>query len=305
MKTARRTNEAGGRPAPMSDREVLGARVFAVMRTLIRLRYFSFEVEGAEHIPREGPVIFAQNHAGWFALDAFFVALAVSEVLGIRRAPVFAVQDSALAAPLLGPFFQRLGAVPASWLHRPERLPPQIDSYGICPEGVRGNCKPFWQAYRMREWHSAFVRIAIARNAPVVPVAVFGGEECLPVVWTVRALKPLVGSIVGCPLVPVPLPARWKVVFHEPVHVAAHGDGAPAGPLFCADVARRIRSTVQHTLDRDAPSRPLARLSSFVAAVTGQRRAANEKPRRSPGGAFHASSRRDLTRRGRPSRSSS
>jgi 1-acyl-sn-glycerol-3-phosphate acyltransferase len=69
----------------------------------------------------------------------------------------------------------------------------------------------------MREWNRGFVRLAMALEAPIVPVAVFGGEECFPVAWTVKLLEPLIGSVVGLPLAPVPLPARWKVVFHEPV----------------------------------------------------------------------------------------
>jgi 1-acyl-sn-glycerol-3-phosphate acyltransferase len=149
----------------------------------------------------------------------------------------------------------------------PERLPAEIESYGICPEGVRGNCKPFWEAYRMREWSRTFVKLALVRNASIVPVAVFGGEECLPVAWTVKALKPLIGSIIGLPLVPVPLPARWKVVFHEPVHVSWPGKPLRADRQYCADVARRVQDVVQQTLDRDAHRHPLARLSSFVSRM--------------------------------------
>lgn len=242
-----------------ADREVLLRRVFTVLRALVRSRYFSFEVQGLEHLPCEGPVVYAQNHAGWFALDAFFVALAVSEARGLRRTPHFVALDSLLALPLLGKVLRRLGAVPASSVRHPEQLPPEVESYGICPEGVEGNCKPFWEAYRMRRWAGGFVRLASARHAPVVPVAVFGGEECLPVAWTVRFLEPLIGSIVGLPLSPVPLPARWKVVFHEPVHVP---DRVLTDPSVCSEIAQRIQDTVQDTLDRHS-SRKAPRLVSI------------------------------------------
>jgi 1-acyl-sn-glycerol-3-phosphate acyltransferase len=250
------------------EREVLLRRVFSVMRTLIRSGYFSFEVEGLEHVPREGPVVYAQNHAGWFALDAFFVALAVSEARGLGRAPHFVALDSVLATPLLGKMLRRLGAVPATSLRHPEQLPAEVESYGICPEGVQGNCKPFWEAYRMRRWARGFVRLASARHAPVVPVAVFGGEECLPVAWTVRFLEPLIGSIVGLPLSLVPLPARWKIVFHEPVHVP---DSALTDLSFCNEMARRIQDTVQDTLDRHASHNALGLVSSAVAALRPRR----------------------------------
>ena len=250
------------------------------MRALIRLRYFSFEVEGLEHVPPDGRAVFVQNHSGWFALDAFFLALAVAERAGPWRTPHFATADAALAAPLLGPALRRIGAVPVSWLRRPERLPPEIRSCGIFPEGVAGNCKPFWQAYRMREWKRGFVRVAQALDAPIVPAAVLGGEECLPVAWTLRLLEPLVGSIVGLPLSWVPLPTRWKIVFHPAVRVRSRD---PLDPAACGDLAQRLRATVQRTLDRNAGRYPLARLSSAVASLSDHAggRAAPQTPGRS------------------------
>ena len=250
-----------------ADREALVRQVASAIRTMVRLKYFTFEIEGAEHLPRQGPVVYAQNHAGWFALDTIILGHAVGETLGLSRAPYFAAHDSALAAPVIGPFLRRLGGLPASWFRNPERLPPDIESYGICPEGVRGNCKPFWEAYRMREWSRTFVKLALVRKATIVPVAVLGGEECLPVAWTVTALQPVIGSIVGLPLVPVPLPARWKVVFHEPVHVTSDGNPLRPDRQYLTDVTRRVQATVQETLDREIHGRRLAQLSSFVSRM--------------------------------------
>lgn len=265
------------RSAPHIDRDLLVHRIIPVARALIQLGYFSFDVEGLEHVPREGPVVFAQNHAGWFALDAFFVTLAVAQGHGLRRAPYFATHDAALAAPVLGPFLRRFGALPASWFRRPEKLPPEVESIGICPEGVQGNTKPFWQAYRMKDWNRGFVRVAIARDAPIVPVAVLGSEECLPVAWTVRALEPLVGSIFGAPLTPIPLPSRWRVVFHPPVHVAAHGREAIADAAFCTSVARHVQGIVQRTLDERSAGYPLGRLSAWFAEQRARRAAAEDR----------------------------
>ena len=255
-----------GRPSS-AEREALVLQVGSAIKVLLRLKYFTFEVEGTEHLPREGPVVYAQNHAGWFALDTFVLGHAVGETLGVSRTPYFAAHESALAAPVVGPFLQRLGGLPASWFRNPERLPPEIESYGICPEGVRGNCKPFWEAYRMREWSRTFVKLALVRNATIIPVAIFGGEECLPVAWTVKVLEPLIGSIVGLPVVPVPLPARWKVVFHEPVRLAAQPNPSRPDRQYCTDVARRVQGIVQETLDWEAHSHPLAQLSSFVSQL--------------------------------------
>src|SRR5512142_1673778 len=68
------------------------------------------------------------------------------------------------------------------------------------------------------------------------------------------------------PLSPVPLPTRWKLVFHEPIELGASREAA-TDPSYCTEVARHVQRTVQRTLDEEASRRPLGRLSSLVAAA--------------------------------------
>jgi 1-acyl-sn-glycerol-3-phosphate acyltransferase len=275
--------------APAIDDALWEERLVPLVQGLVRAGYFSFTVEGAQHVPRDGRAVYAQNHAGWFPLDAFFVGLGVRQAVGPCRTPFFATAEAALAIPVLGTFLRRVGAVPASWFRRPERLPPRIGSCAFFPEGVDGNTKPFWQAYRMRPWKRGFVRVAAALDVPIVPVAVLGGEECLPVAWTVRLLEPLVGSAFGLPLALVPLPARWRVVFHPPVRVGADRRLLADGDRATA-IARDVEGTVQATLDRLGARYPLAHVSSWFAARRPSRSAQHERrgsarvaPRVTPG----------------------
>ena len=253
------------------DRDLWLRRLFPLLRTLMRARYFSLEVQGLGEVPREGRVVFAPNHAGWFALDAAILGLAVTDGLGAERLPWFAAADAAFETPLLGAFFERLGALPASWFRRPERLPPEIDSCAVFPEGVRGNTKPFWEAYRMREWSRGFVRVAAARNAVIVPTVILGGEECMPVAWTVKLFEPLVGSVFGLPLSLVPLPTRWKVIFLPPVRLEVRGRKALKDAAYCGEIARTVQRSVQAVIDREAGRYPLARLSAGVATLQAMR----------------------------------
>ena len=252
--------------APLIDDALWEARLVPLVERLIRAGYFSFTVEGAEHVPRDGRAVYAQNHAGWFPLDAFFVGLGVRRAIGPCRTPYFATTEAALAIPVLGDFLRRVGAVPASWFRRPERLPFRIRACAFFPEGVPGNTKPFWEAYRMRPWNRGFVRVAAALDVPIVPAAVLGGEECLPVAWTVKLLEPLVGSRFGLPLAPIPLPARWRVVFHAPVRLGDDRRRVLVDGGRSTEVARAIQETVQETLDRYSDRYPLAQVSSWVAA---------------------------------------
>jgi 1-acyl-sn-glycerol-3-phosphate acyltransferase len=260
------TEAAPWEGVPGIDDALWEQRLVPFVEALVRTGYFSFDVEGAEHVPRDGRAVFAANHAGWFPLDAFFVGLAIRRAIGPCRTPYFAAAEAALALPVVGPFIRRVGAVPSTWFRRPERLPRRLRACGFFPEGVPGNTKPFWEAYRMRPWRRGFVRVAAALGVTVVPVAVLGAEECLPVAWTVRLLQPLVGSEFGLPLSLLPLPARWRVVFHPPVPIedprAVLADGERS-----TEIAARVRATVAETLTRRAARSPLVQLSSLVMAA--------------------------------------
>ncbi len=260
------TPRAPAGAAPVIDDALWEERLAPAVERLVRSRYFSFDVEGAEHVPEDGRAVFAANHAGWFPLDALFVGLAIRRAVGPCRTPFFATAEAALAIPALGSLLRRAGAVPAGWFRRPERLPARIHSCAIFPEGVPGNTKPFWEAYRMRPWSRGFVRVAAALDLPVVPVAVVGGEECLPVAWTVRLLEPLVGTAFGLPLAPVPLPSRWRVVFHAPIRLPGDVRALLARGELSARVALGVEATVQRTLERATRRSPLAHVSAWVAA---------------------------------------
>ncbi|HET8540460.1 MAG TPA: 1-acyl-sn-glycerol-3-phosphate acyltransferase [Anaeromyxobacter sp.] len=256
--------------APAIDDALWEETLVPLVERLVRAGYFSFAIEGAEHVPLDGRAVYAQNHAGWFPLDALFLGLAVRRAAGRCRTPFFATAEAALAIPGLGPLLRRAGALPAGWFRRPERLPREVRSCAIFPEGVPGNTKPFWEAYRMRPWSRGFVRVAAALGLPIVPVAVLGGEECLPVAWTVRLLEPLVGSAFGLPLAPVPLPSRWRVVFHRPVRLRGDARALLADGRRSAATARAVERTVQGTLERRGRRYPLAHVSSWVASRRGR-----------------------------------
>ena len=67
---------AGATPeAATIDDALWEAKLVPAVERVIRAGYFSFAVEGGEHVPRDGRAVYAGNHAGWFPLDAFFVGL--------------------------------------------------------------------------------------------------------------------------------------------------------------------------------------------------------------------------------------
>lgn len=255
---------------PRRDTRLLTNNVFPVLRSLIKARYFSLNVEGAHHVPRSGAVIYVGNHAGWFTLDTLLGALALADHVGVDRLPWGAVQDQLLQTPTIGRFFEGIGGFPASWLKTPLSLPREMEVFSIYPEGTEGNCKSFMHAYQMRPWHSSFVRVAAALNATIVPVAIVGGEECLPVLSTIRWVKPHLGTILPLPMSLVPLPTSWKFIFHEPIRVGRGDLASPNGSAESRERVREfaseVRERVQRTIDEQTADRPFVRFSKAVSA---------------------------------------
>jgi 1-acyl-sn-glycerol-3-phosphate acyltransferase len=238
--------------------------VFPLMERTFTSNYFSFETRGFE----SGPVIFAANHSGWFPLDGLFFCYAAATALGPEYLPHGVAHDVLLKVPVLGDFFNRLGAVPASWFRDPENIPEAL-SMAVFPEGSEGNFKPFWSAYRTREWKRGFVRYALARRAAILPVAILGGEESLPVLAKISFLKPLIKTDVPLPLSLVPFPSSWKVIVHPPILVDAYGPEAVNDSALCRKLAEQAQSAVQETIRREKEGSLLWRLSKAFPSLRG------------------------------------
>lgn len=248
----------------MRDFSIWSDKVFPVLRKLHRWGYLKIEVEGLEKVPQHRPFVMVANHGGWWALDGLIIPLVLSERISPSAFPYGIVEDILWRLPVIGRALKRMGSVPRSVARDPEKIPGFVQNIGIFPEGSEGNCKPFWQAYQMQPWKTGFARLAHARKACVLPIAVIGLEECLPVLWKVRVLERLLGTVVPIPLWPVPMPARCKIIFGDPIDVGEFAPGPEQDPDFYGRVARNCQKELQAVIDREAANRPLARLARRV-----------------------------------------
>ncbi|WP_435745853.1 lysophospholipid acyltransferase family protein [Nocardioides sp. SYSU DS0663] len=135
-----------------------------VFRALLRQRY-DMEVSGHEHVPAEGPVIFAANHLG----------LADGPLLAIfAPRPVHALTKIEMFTGPLGRFLLASGQIPLDRF-RPDpravrtclRVLRDGAAIGIFPEGRRGDGE-------LRRFHRGAAYFGLVSGAPVVPVTFFG-----------------------------------------------------------------------------------------------------------------------------------
>jgi 1-acyl-sn-glycerol-3-phosphate acyltransferase len=210
--------------------------------------WFRVEVEGVENVPEHGGALLAANHAGTLPSDALMIAKAVREEHPHHR-PVNHITDRVFkTVPGVGLVATKVGAVAAHPANVQRLLFDEGELALVFPEGRRGTGKPVKERYRLRPFDHAFVAAAARAAVPIVPVAVLGGEEAAPVLARLRPAGRLPGigplrrlKRAALPLTPpVPLPAKFRIRFLQPVLVER-----AEGERLLAD---RIRALIQENL---------------------------------------------------------
>jgi 1-acyl-sn-glycerol-3-phosphate acyltransferase len=159
--------------------------------------------------------------------------------------------------PFISVLFPRVGQVVGS-PDNARRLLQQEEALVVFPEGAAGISKTFDQRYQLTEFGLGFMRLALETNAPIVPVAVVGGEEQLP---SVANVKPL-ARLLGMPAFPVlpqllfglafPLPTRYRLHFGEPMWFSGDPDDDDA---VIGEKVRRVKATIQSMVNRGLKER--------------------------------------------------
>jgi 1-acyl-sn-glycerol-3-phosphate acyltransferase len=203
-------------------------------------RYFRTECHGIEHLPA-GRVVLVANH-GSHAL-AFDGANILTACLLDAEPPRLLrpmADHRLMQLPVLGKSARRIGAVDGD---RSECIKLLRENAAVLtfPEGTRAHDRRFRDRYRLAPFGHGFAHVAMAARAPIVPVAVIGCEEEAPSLGNPRWLRRLMKTH-AAPITPtlvVPLPARYRLYFGEPIHLS--------GPATEANVTAGVR-TVRDTL---------------------------------------------------------
>jgi 1-acyl-sn-glycerol-3-phosphate acyltransferase len=223
--------------------------------------WFRAEWEGLDNIPSDGGALLVANHAGAIPSDAPVIMHGIETELG---RPCYGLADHLFKSmPVVGTAWSRVGGVVAHPDNAYRLLREQRQLTLVFPEGTKGPSKRFDERYRLRRFgRGGFVEIAMRAGVPVVPIAVVGAEESMPILHNFSALA----KVIGVPYVPLtanmvafgpvlgPLgaaiyfPAKFKLRVLEPVHF----DVAPDQPRYSKsrvmEEAEGIRQQIQEAL---------------------------------------------------------
>ncbi|MBI3895869.1 MAG: 1-acyl-sn-glycerol-3-phosphate acyltransferase [Acidobacteria bacterium] len=221
----------------------------------LRKVYWRIEFEGMENIPRTGPAMFISNHRGFMPLDAVMhLSLVLTHTGRIIR---FIIIPGLLKMPFLCNFLTKLGGVVATQ-RNVELLFRRGNLVGTFPEGIRGTFTPYKSAYRLRNFSkSAFARMAIENQSPIVPAAVIGHAEIFPIIgrihWgyvTKEFDWPYFPIAPPFPFLPVvPNPSKWHVRILKPISLAGLKPEDAENDKLVRDLSRYVQDIVQQNIN--------------------------------------------------------
>ena len=139
--------------------------------------YFRAEVRNLERIPAQGPVLLVGNHSGGnMTPDTVIFTLAFSTFFGVERRFYQLAHNLVVAYPPLARL-RKGGTIAASHENAAKALDMGA-AVLVYPGGDWETHRPSWESAKIDfAGRKGFIRLAIARNVPVVPVVSIGGQE--------------------------------------------------------------------------------------------------------------------------------
>jgi 1-acyl-sn-glycerol-3-phosphate acyltransferase len=230
--------------------------------TLVEFFYrywFRVDVEGMEHVPDQGGALLVSNHGGALPPDGPMIQRAIREEHPRHRPVHMTVEHFFKGYPGLAMLVPKVGGVPAHPANVHRLLRDEEQLVLVFPEGRKGTEKLYNARYRLRRFgRGGFVEAAMRAGAPIVPVAVVGAEESMPVFAHLRLLQRLTG-LLYFPITPTfphlgllgmvgYLPAKFTIRFLPPIPTNGLGERPWRDRGLVQDVAAEVRATIQEQL---------------------------------------------------------
>ncbi|MFN7955179.1 MAG: lysophospholipid acyltransferase family protein [bacterium] len=248
-------------------------------------RYFDAEVRGWENIPKSGPMMLVGNHSGGaLTPDTAAVMAGWYRQRGFAQPLIGLAFDTAFGIPGFRDLMRKIGQVPASW----ENVGKALDEGAavlVYPGGVHEVYRP-WKDRDKVDFggHKGFIRVALEKQVPIVPIVGHGGHHTLVVLTRGEKLAkllrmerirmktyPILLQIpwgISPALPGVPLPAKVTVQILKPIDWRKLGPKAATDPKIIERCYTEITTQMQAAMDalaKETPHPLRARLKKLVA----------------------------------------
>lgn len=233
------------------DRDTLLYRILPKLLMEIMRKYFRLEIEGMENIPKRGAGVIAPNHSGFSGFDALLLSHSIHTA--IKRIPRVLTHQFWFLTKTTSIPAQKLGFIEATYENGVQLLK-KNNLVVIFPEGEHGNFKPSSEMYRLQEFKRGFVRMAVATQAPIIPVLIIGAEESHINLSQLKFTKYLRGTVLPLPLNIIPLPVKWKIKILPPIYLPYKPSSVEDSELM-NEIAQEIQEQMQDKLSDEIQKR--------------------------------------------------
>jgi 1-acyl-sn-glycerol-3-phosphate acyltransferase len=247
----------------LDDRDPDAMRDLLPAMWLLASAWFRPDVRGLERVPRQGPVLIVGNHTGGAGSPEVLISqLAFSAYFGVERLHYQLAHAMVLNSPV-GSLVRRFGTVEAD----PANAEAALEAGAmvtVFPGGDYEVFRPSWESARVDfGGRMGFLRLALRRNVPIVPMVTIGGQETALFLSRGERLAQLTGaarvmrlktipivvgfpfglSVGGFPPI-VPLPAKVTIQLLDPIDLRATYGAEPD----VDEIYRDLMATMQKTL---------------------------------------------------------
>lgn len=254
-------------PADEAERNIddwgRSERVISLVEPLLNFyyrRWFRVETSGIENVPAGGGALLVSNHSGALPPDGPMIMQAIRNEHSNPR-PLYMLGEHWFKGyPGVSMLANKIGLVPAHRENAQRLLHDEGRLAIVFPEGQKASRKLYWQRYRLRRFgRGGFVRTAIRARVPIVPVALIGAEEAMPIFAHLRLMERLTG-LIYFPVTPVfphfglaaPLmymPAKFRIHFMKPIDMTEYPVETASDPAEIQVISERVRRTIQIELE--------------------------------------------------------
>jgi 1-acyl-sn-glycerol-3-phosphate acyltransferase len=254
-------------PEPVPNRELddwgRSERMMQLVDPLLNFYYrywFRVEAEGVENVPATGGALLVCNHSGALPPDAPMIMQAIRNEHPSPR-PLYMLGEHWFKGyPGVSMAAAKMGVVPAHPANAQRLLCDEGRLAIVFPEGMKGSGKVLWQRYRLRRFgRGGFVRTALRAGVPIVPVALVGGEEAMPIFAHLRSLQRATGLIYAPLNHAFPhfgllaglmyMPAKFRIRFLPPLDLPSLPEETVEDSAAVQGISEEIRARIQGTLE--------------------------------------------------------